>query len=194
MRAVAISKLKEAPLAGRRAALAGQMVTKKSIEKFFENFQLTGAAPTTVLSQATKESVINNAWKFLSKSMLIPVGGSKYPNKLNWPRAVASLDQYNLTNAQKNLIRRVNIAVAAQPTKGWVEKRRRVKVPLSGNRNSNIAAQRAAIKKEIEEERRMEQARANAERRGARASVSRSSAAPAPVFKPTGSRATYGMF
>ena len=126
--------------------------------------------------------------------MLIPIGGSKYPNKLNWPRAVASLDQYNLTNAQKNLIRRVNIAVAAQPKKGRFEQRRPVKVPLSGNRNANIAAQRAAMKKENEEERRMEQARANDERRGARASGPRSSAAPAAEFKPTGSRATYGMF
>jgi hypothetical protein len=198
MRAVALSKLTAAPPAtgGRRAGLVSQIVTptKKSIEKFFENFQLTGAAPTTVLSQTTKETAINNAWKFLSKSMLIPVGGSKYPNKLNWPRAVASLDQYNLTNAQKNLIRRVNIAVAAQPKKGMFEQRRRVKVPLSGNRNQNIAAHRAAIKTENEEERLREQARDNAERRGARASRPRSSAVPAPAFKPTGSRATYGMF
>jgi len=69
-----------------------------------------------------------------------------------------------------------------------------VKVPLSGNRKKNIAAQVNAIKKENEEKRQEEQARANAERRGARASQPRSSAAPAPVFKPTGSRATYGMF
>jgi hypothetical protein len=197
MRAVAISKLTAAPLAGRRAALIGQTATKKTLDQFFKNFQITGASPTTVLAKTTKETAINNAWRFLNKSMINAVGGSKYPNKLNWPRAVASLDQYDLTNAQKNLIRRVNIAVAAEPKKGILEKfikREPVKVPLSGNRNKNIAAHVAAMKKENEEERRMEQARASAERRGARASGPRSSAAPAAEFKPTGSRATYGMF
>jgi hypothetical protein len=201
MRAVALSKLTAAPPAtgGRRTGLVDQLITptKKSIDQFLKNFQITGASPTTVLKQTTKETAINNARRFLNKSMLIPIGGSKYPNKLNWPRAVASLDQYDLTNAQKNLIRRVNIAVAGQPKKSVFETfvvRRRVNVPLSGNRNKNIAAHIAAMKRENEEARRMEQARANAERRGERASRPRSAAAPAPAFKPTGSRATYGMF
>ena len=124
--------------------------------------------------------------------MLIPVSGSKYPNKLNWPRAVASLNQYDLTNAQKNLIRRVNIAVAAQPMKGPFEVRRRVKVPLSGNRSKNIAAQVNAIKKEKDAEAQAARQQNNANwrgRRGGGSSQPKSSAAPAPVFKPT-----YGMF
>jgi hypothetical protein len=164
--------------ASRGMGLVQQAGTKKTLDQFFKNFQITGASPTTILAKTTQKPAISNAWRFLNKSMLIPIRGSKYPNKLNWPGAVASLDQYDLTNAQKNLIRRVNIAVAAQPIKGGSEIRRPVKVTLSGNRNKNIAAQRAAMKKENYEKRQMEQARANAERRGARASRPRSSAPP----------------
>ena len=165
------------------------VTSKKPLDQFFKNFQITGASPTTVLKQTTKETGINNAWRFLNKSMLVPVGGSKYPNKLNWPRAVASLNQYELTNAQKNLIRRVNIAVAGQPMKGMFEKRRRVKVPLSGNRSKNIAAQVNAIKKEKEAEAQAARQQNNVNWRGGS-----SQPASQPVFKPTGSRATYGMF
>jgi membrane protein involved in colicin uptake len=188
-RAVAISKLTAAPLTGRRAALGGQMEIKKSLEQFFKNFQLTGASPTNVLKKTTKETSITNASKFLSKSMLIPVRGTVYPNKLNWERAVNSLDQYDLTNAQKNLIRRVNIAIAAKPKKGRFEIRPLVKVPLSGNRSKNIAAQVNAIKKQKEAEERAARQQNNANRRSRRAGGSTQ-----PAFKPTGSRATYGMF
>ena len=123
------------------------VTSKKPLDIFFKNFQITGAAPTTILKQTTKETAINNAYKFLNKSMLIPVGGSRFPNKLNWKRAAESLNQYNLTNAQKNLIRRVNIAIAAQPVKGLIEKRLDVKIPLTGNRNKNVTAQAAAVKR-----------------------------------------------
>ena len=189
MRAVTISKLTAAPLTGRRAALVSQMYTKKSLEQFFKNFQITGAAPTTVLSQTTKETAINNARRFLSKSMLIPVRGTVYPNKLNWERAVNSLNQYDLTNAQKNLIRRVNIAIAAKPKKGRFEIRPAVKVPLSGNRSKNIAAQVNAIKKEKEAEEQAARQQNNANRRSRRTGGSTQ-----PAFKPSGSRTTYGMF
>jgi len=189
MRAVTISKLTAAPLTGRRAALVSQMSTKKSLEQFFKNFQITGAAPTTVLSQTTKETAINNARRFLSKSMLIPVRGTVYPNKLNWERAVNSLNQYDLTNAQKNLIRRVNIAIAAKPKKGRFEIRPAVKVPLSGNRSKNIAAQVNAIKKEKEAEEQAARQQNNANRRSRRTGGSTQ-----PAFKPSGSRTTYGMF
>ena len=153
-RFAAVSKLAVQPLTGRRAALLSEasVTSKKPIDQFFKNFQLSGAAPQGVLKGTTKETSINNAYKFLSKSMLIPVKGSKYPNKLNWPKAVANLNQYTLTNAQKNLIRRLNIAIAAQPVKGYWEIRRAVKVPLTGNRNANIAAQAAAVKKAKENE------------------------------------------
>jgi len=189
MRAVTISKLTAAPLTGRRAALVSQMYPKKSLEQFFKNFQITGAAPTTVLSQTTKETAINNARRFLSKSMLIPVRGTVYPNKLNWERAVNSLNQYDLTNAQKNLIRRVNIAIAAKPKKGRFEIRPAVKVPLSGNRSKNIAAQVNAIKKEKEAEEQAARQQNNANRRSRRTGGSTQ-----PAFKPSGSRTTYGMF
>ena len=191
---VALSKLTAAPpTTGRRAALVGQTVTKKSLNQFFKNFQITGVAPTTVLKQTTKETAINNAWKFLNKSMLVPAKGSKYPNKLDWKRAVNSLNQYALTNAQKNLIRRVNIAVAAQPTKGMFEKRRRVKVTLSGNRDKNITAQSNAVKKEKEAEALAARQQNNANWRSRRGGGSTQSTSQ-PAFKPTGSRATYGMF
>ena len=190
MRAVAISKLTAAPLTGRRAGIVGQTVTKKSLEQFFKNFQLTGASPTNVLKKTTKETSITNASKFLSKSMLIPVRGTVYPNKLNWERAVNSLDQYDLTNAQKNLIRRVNIAIAAKPKKGRFEIRPLVKVSIQGlTRNQAIEEHKNAIKKEIDERQRNEQLRNNMERRARRETKS-----TPPPFKPTGSRATYGMF
>jgi hypothetical protein len=188
MRAAAISKLTAAPITGR-AALIGQMETKKSLEQFFKNFQITGASPTNVLKKTTKETSITNASKFLSKSMLIPVRGTVYPNKLNWERAVNSLDQYDLTNAQKNLIRRVNIAIAAKPKKGRFEIRPAVKVPLSGNRSKNIAAQVNAIKKEKEAEEQAARQQNNANRRSRRTGGSTQ-----PAFKPSGSRTTYGMF
>lgn len=112
--------------------------------------------------------------------MLIPVKGSKYPNKLNWKGAVNSLDQYNLRNAQKNLIRRVNIAIAAQPTKGPIEIRRAVRFNISQmTRNQAIKAQEEAIKNQKEDN----QGAAPIGRRRA----------PVTISKPA-SRATYGMF
>lgn len=174
----------------RRGMLIGQTATKKSLENFFKDFQITGAAPTTVIKQATKETAINNAWRFLSKSMLIPVRGTVYPNKLDWKRAVNSLNQYNLTDAQKNLIRRVNIAIATQPKKGRWEIRRPVKVNIEGlNRAQAIEAHKKAVAKEIEEREQAERNRNNAERL-----KRRTGQAPRPAFKPTGSVATYGMF
>lgn len=148
-RAVLVSKLTTAPLTGRRAVLVGQMASKKSLENFLGNWKITGAAPTNILKRTTKETSINNAWRFLKKPMLVPVGGSKYPNKINWKGAVNSLGQYNLTNAQKNLIRRVNIAIAAQPKKGSHENRKSVKIIISNKTRDNaIKAQIKAIKNE----------------------------------------------
>jgi hypothetical protein len=156
------------------------MAPKKSLENFFTNWKISGAAPQSVLRSTTENHSINNAYRFLSKSMLIPVGGSKYPNKLNWKGAVNSLDQYNLRNAQKNLIRRVNIAIAAQPTKGPIEIRKAVRFNISQmTRNQAIKAQVAAIKNQKEDN------------QGA-APIGRRSAA-VTISKPA-SKATYGMF
>lgn len=188
-RYVAVSKLAAKPLTGRMAGLVSEasVTSKKPIDQFFKNFQITGAAPQGVLKGTTKETSINNAWRFLSKSMLIPVKESKYPNKLNWPKAAANLNQYTLTNAQKNLIRRVNIAIAAQPVKGYWEIRRHVKIPLTGNRNANIAAQVAAVKKAKENENRA-QRQQNGETRTPR---SRQNTTPKPAWKPV---TTYGVW
>ena len=152
-----------------------------------KNFQVSGARLEGIIKQTTKENAPSNAAKFLNTQLLVPIEkGYKYPNKINWKRAVESFNQYDLTNAQKNMIRRMNIAVAAQPTKGPFEKRRPVKINISSlNRNQAIAAQREALRKENEERQRLERQRENQERRTKRT---------APAFKPTGSRATYGMF
>jgi len=75
--------------------------------------------------------------------------GSKWPNKHPWANIITKLNNYNLTNAQKNMIRRVNIAVAAQNKKGAFEKRRSVNFNLTGlSRNNAIAKQRKAIENE----------------------------------------------
>lgn len=108
--------------------------------------------------------------------MLVPVKGSKYPNKINWSNVVKKLNEYNLTNAQKNLIRRVNIAIAAQPTKGSTERRLAVRIPLSDNRNTNIAAQVRAVKQSKNASRQYN----NTETRPKRVSVT----TPGP-FRPT---------
>lgn len=72
--------------------------------------------------------------------------GSKWPNKHPWKNIVNSLNSYNLTNAQKNMIRRVNIAVAAQPKKGAFEKRASVNFNLKGlGRNQAVQKQKNAL-------------------------------------------------
>ena len=72
--------------------------------------------------------------------------GSKWPNKHPWKNIVNSLNSYNLSNAQKNMIRRVNIAVAAQPKKGAFERREAVKFNLKGlNRNRAVQKQKNVL-------------------------------------------------
>lgn len=72
--------------------------------------------------------------------------GSKFPNKHPWKNIVNSLNSYNLTNSQKNMIRRVNIAVAAQPKKGAFEKRASVNFNLKGlGRNQAVQKQKNAL-------------------------------------------------
>ena len=173
-RAVLLSRVVAAPSgSARRAALMGTAASnlqEKTLENFLKNFSISGAAPRNVLARTTKETSKNNSWKFLSKSMLVPYKGSTYPNKINWPLAVQKLNDYNLTNAQKNMIRRVNIAVAAQPKKGRFEKRRPVRVDISGlSRDQAIQKHKDAMKRE-NNVKRNEEERANRERRAARAS------------------------
>jgi hypothetical protein len=69
--------------------------------------------------------------------------GSKWPNKHPWKEIVNSLNEYNLREPQKNMIRRINIAVAAQNSKGKREKRAPVKFNIKNmNRNSAIQKQK----------------------------------------------------
>lgn len=173
-RAVALSKM-TAALTGpsRAAALAAATsgtLQKKTLENFLKNFSISGAAPRNVLKRTTTETSRNNAEKFLTKTMLVPYRGSTYPNKINWPLAIQKLNDYNLTNSQKNMIRRVNIAVASQPKKGRFERRRPVRVNISGlARDQAIQKHKDAMKRE-NNVKRNEQERADRESRAARAS------------------------
>lgn len=72
--------------------------------------------------------------------------GSKYPNKHPWKNITNSLNQYNLTNAQKNMIRRINVAIASQPFKLFMSNRSPVTVNIKGlSRNEAIQKQKKAL-------------------------------------------------
>ena len=74
--------------------------------------------------------------------------GSKFPNKHPWKSIINSMNKYNLTNAQKNMLRRVNIAVAAQNKKGMFERRASVNFNIKNlNRNQAIQKQKNALNK-----------------------------------------------
>ena len=194
-RAVALSRMTAAASGGSRRAALVTTMQKKPLEKFLTNFDISGPAPRNALERTTRETAVNNARNFLSKSMLRPHKGSTYPNKINWPRAVSILNNYNLTNAQKNMIRRVDIAVAAQPKKGRFEKRRPVSVNISGlSRDQAIQRHKDAMKAENNRRQRNEQERENRERRAKRASGSRVSAAPSAPATTGSFKPTYGVF
>jgi hypothetical protein len=67
--------------------------------------------------------------------------GSKWPNKHPWKEIVNSLNEYNLREPQKNMLRRVDIAVAAQQSKGRWVKRDAVNFNIK-NMNRNAAVQK----------------------------------------------------
>lgn len=74
--------------------------------------------------------------------------GSKFANKHPWKNIINSMNKYNLTNAQKNMLRRVNIAVAAQNKKGMFERRASVNFNIKNlNRNQAIQKQKNALQK-----------------------------------------------
>jgi hypothetical protein len=185
---------------GRRGGLAQQVATqttKKSLDNFFRNWQIVGR-PKNVIKNVEKTSTIGNAYRFLNlrlkngrnKAQQIRPYGSNWPNKHPWNQIIASLNSYNLTNSQKNMLKRVNVAIAAQPTKGVYEKRRPVRIKVTGlTRNQAIAAQVAALQKEKNEVRQRNRLRAEEARR--------SKPAAKPAWKPPGAtpvRTTYGMF
>lgn len=197
-------------VAGTRAgAIRGQAaaaVTKKTFENFLSNWKIVGQ-PKNILRNVEKSTAVGNAQRFLNtrlqggrnKAPQIMPHGSEWPNKHPWQTIVSQLNNYNLTNAQKNLIRRVNISVATQPTKRRFEVRGPVRLRGLNTtpRNQAIAQQLAVMKRQREEKEAEERTRANMERRAARASKSRgaaSASASAPAPRSSGSRATYGMF
>ena len=74
--------------------------------------------------------------------------GSKFANKHPWKNIINSMNKYNLTNAHKNMLRRVNIAVAAQNKKGMFERRASVNFNIKNlNRNQAIQKQKNALQK-----------------------------------------------
>ena len=89
--------------------------------------------------------------------------GSKYPNKHPWKSIINSMNKYNLTNAQKNMLRRVNIAVAAQNKKGMFERRASVNFNIKNlNRNQAIQKQKNALNKARQARQRQVEASPNA--------------------------------
>lgn len=114
-----------------------------------------------LVTNVTANKTSNFARRFLNtklsagrnKVKQITPFGSKWPNKHPWGNIVTKLNNYNLTNAQKNMIRRVNIAVAAQNKKGGSEVRRAVNFNLTGlSRNNAIAKQRKAVNNQKKKE------------------------------------------
>jgi hypothetical protein len=158
--AVAAANAAAAANANKPAAVVNA-AAKKPLTQFFNNYQIVGY-PKNLVTNVTANKSSNFARRFLNsklsagknKATQITPYGSKYPNKQPWSSIVGKLNNYNLTNAQKNMIRRINIAVAAQNKKGMFEKRRAVNFNLTGiSRNNAIAKQRQAVKNQKNKER-----------------------------------------
>jgi len=135
---------------------ANAAAVKKSLANFFKNFQIVGY-PKNLVTNVTANKSSNFARRFLysklsaGRNMVkqITPYGSKYANKHPWANIVTKLNNYNLTNAQKNMLRRVNIAIAAQPkVSGLGGKRNAVVFNIAGlSRNNAIAKQKNALSK-----------------------------------------------
>lgn len=135
---------------------ANAAAAKKSLANFFKNYQIVGY-PKNLVTNVTANKSSNFARRFLysklsaGRNMVkqITPYGSKYANKHPWANIVTKLNNYNLTNAQKNMLRRVNIAIAAQPkVSGLGGKRNAVVFNIAGlSRNNAIAKQKNALSK-----------------------------------------------
>jgi hypothetical protein len=135
-------------------------VGRKSLNNFLKNWKITGY-PKNLLVNVTPNKSSNYARRFLysklqagrNKAPQQRPYGSKFANKHPWKTIINSLNSYNLSNAQKNMLRRINIAMAAQPrVSGLGGKRNAVNFNISSmNRNTAIQKQKNALEKAARE-------------------------------------------
>jgi len=128
-------------------------VDRKSLNNFLRNSKISGY-PKNLITNVTMNESANFARRFLTSKLQAGRNkapqerpyGSKFANKHPWKNIINSMNKYNLTNAQKNMLRRVNIAVAAQNKKGMFERRASVNFNIK-NLNQAIQKQKNALQK-----------------------------------------------
>lgn len=127
--------------------------SKKSLANFLNHWKITGY-PKNLVMNVTPGQESNFARRFLKSKLQAGRNqapqsrpyGSKYANKHPWKNIVNSMNQYNLSNSQKNMLRRVNVAIASQPFKLWMSNRSPVNVNIKGlSRNEAIQKQKKAL-------------------------------------------------
>jgi colicin import membrane protein len=159
-RNAAAKALRNAALAATAATRFKSLVARaqrpgKTLNNFLENWKISGY-PKNLIKNVTAENTANFARRFLYSKLQAGRNGapqsrpygSKYANKHPWKNIVNSLNAYDLSNSQKNMIRRVNIAMAAQPSvSGLGGKRNAVKFNIKGmNREVAIQKQKNALR------------------------------------------------
>ena len=113
-----------------------QAQAKIPIPEFFKKWQITGY-PKNLLVNVYTGVEADHARRFLNSKLQAGRNkapqtrpyGSKWPNKHPWKEIVNSLNDYDLRDAQKNMLKRVYIAVTAQNKKGRTE----VRAPVNFN-------------------------------------------------------------
>jgi hypothetical protein len=133
-----------------------EILPHTTMNNFLQNYKIVGY-PKNLMINVTANKSANFARRFLSsklsagrnKAQQITPYGSKYPNKHPWANMLNNINAYNLTNAQKNMIRRINIALAAQPSvSAFGGKRNAVNFNISGlSRTNAIKKQKNYLKK-----------------------------------------------
>ena len=133
-----------------------EILPHTTMNNFLKNYKIVGY-PKNLMINVTANKSANFARRFLSsklsagrnKAPQITPYGSKYPNKHPWANMLNNINAYNLTNAQKNMIRRINIALAAQPKVSALGgKRNAILFNISGmSRNNAIKKQKNYLKK-----------------------------------------------
>ena len=133
-----------------------EILPHTTMNNFLKNYKIVGY-PKNLMINVTANKSANFARRFLSsklsagrnKAPQITPYGSKYPNKHPWANMLNNINAYNLTNAQKNMIRRINIALAAQPKVSALGgKRNAILFNISGLSRANaIKKQKNYLKK-----------------------------------------------
>ena len=133
-----------------------EILPHTTMNNFLQNYKIVGY-PKNLMINVTANKSANFARRFLSsklsagrnKAQQITPYGSKYPNKHPWANMLNNINAYNLTNAQKNMIRRINIALAAQPSvSAFGGKRNSVNFNISGlSRTNAVQKQKNYLKK-----------------------------------------------